>query len=305
MAIPTTRTNETAKIFIDIEKCTGCGKCVSVCKDFSLKIENKKVVINEKPVFGCIGCGHCMAICPVDAITVDGRDISKNDLFQLPDKSIVSDYQELIDLYKSRRSIREFKNQAVEQEIIEKIIEAASYAPMGLPPTDVHLLVLDSKKKVNDFSKDFCNFLIEMKWFFSNWFLNLMRPFWGKETHKLFKGFLQPMFRIFTEGFNEGNDYVLYDAPLVIYFYGSPYSDPADPIVAATYAMLAGESLGLGNVMLGAVHPLIQNGSKAKKFRQKHGIKYQSREGLFVAFGYPDVKYHKGIKRRFADVSYL
>ena len=41
----------------------------------------------------------------------------------------------------------------------------------------------------------------------------------------------------------EGVNLVNYDAPLAMYFYGSPYSDPADPIVAATVAMYAGESL--------------------------------------------------------------
>ncbi|MCE1201819.1 MAG: hypothetical protein LWX09_06935 [Bacteroidia bacterium] len=87
----------------------------------------------------------------------------------------------------------------------------------------------------------------------------------------------------------------------MMYFYGSPYTDPADPIVAATYAMIAGESLGLGSCMLGAVHPFIQNGPKAAAFRKKHHIKYKSREGIFVAFGYPSVKYAKGLKRSFAS----
>jgi nitroreductase len=101
----------------------------------------------------------------------------------------------------------------------------------------------------------------------------------------------------------KGENVVTYDAPLVMYFYGSPYTDPADPIVAATYAMIAGESMGLGTCMLGAIHPLIQYGGKARKFRKQYGIKYASREGLFVIFGYPSVKYNKGIKRTFASVT--
>jgi hypothetical protein len=99
----------------------------------------------------------------------------------------------------------------------------------------------------------------------------------------------------------KGNNLVNYDAPLAMYFYGSPYTDPADPIVAATYAMIAGESLGLGTCMLGAIHPFIQSGGKAKKFREAHGIKYPSREGVFVIFGHPAVKYKKGIRRTFAS----
>ncbi len=98
---------------------------------------------------------------------------------------------------------------------------------------------------------------------------------------------------------------ITYDAPLAIYFYGSPYCEPADPIVAATTAMYAGESLGLGTCMLGGIHPLIQFGSKAGKFREKYGIKYKSREGLFVIFGYPSVDYRKGIRRTFASTTVL
>ena len=94
-----------------------------------------------------------------------------------------------------------------------------------------------------------------------------------------------------------------YDAPLSIYFYGSPYTDPVDPIIAATTAMYAAESLGLGACMLGAIHPFIQYGGKAKKFRKKYEIKYPSREGIFVIFGYPAVVYKNGLKRTFASVT--
>jgi nitroreductase len=141
-----------------------------------------------------------------------------------------------------------------------------------------------------------------MKWFVSGWFLALMRPFWGKATDEMFKGFIRPLFKIYPGKMRENINVVNYDAPLAIYFYGSPYTDPADPIIAASYAMIAAESLGLASCMLGAVHPLIQNGSKARKFREKYNIKYTSREGLIVAFGYPTVHFKKGIRRSFADV---
>jgi hypothetical protein len=55
--------------------------------------------------------------------------------------------------------------------------------------------------------------------------------------------------------------------------------------------------------MLGAIHPLIQYRKKAKALREKYGIKCTSREGLFVIFGHPAVKYHKGVRRTFASVT--
>jgi len=175
---------------------------------------------------------------------------------------------------------------------------------MGLPPSDVHVLVLDNKEKVRAFAEDFCAYLDGLKWFVSGWFLALMRPFWGKANDELFRGFVKPCLDIYTGYMKKGINVVNYDAPVALYFYGSPYTDPADPLVAATYAMLAAESFGLGTCMLGAVHPLIQNGGAARKFREKHGIRYKSREGVFVILGYPSVKYSKTINRTFAAVDW-
>ena len=305
MAIPTSRAKEAAEIRIDSEKCNGCGLCVTVCKDFSLEIENKKVQLSNTSVFGCIACGHCMAICPTGAIKIEGRTLSPNQLFDLPTKESAATYEQQLSLLQRRRSVREFQDRNVEPEVIEKILAAARTAPMGLPPSDVNVLILDSKEKNRAFVKDFCDYMNGMRWFVSGWFLALMRPFWGKANDEMFRGFVRPVFDIFPGYMNKGINVVTYDAPLTMYFYGSPFTDPADPIVAATYAMIAGESLGLGTCMLGAMHPLIQNGGKAKKFREKHGIKYASREGLFVIFGYPAVKYRKGIERTFASVTTL
>ncbi|MEZ4526315.1 MAG: nitroreductase family protein [Desulfobacterales bacterium] len=301
VAIPTSRTRVRAEIEINEEKCTGCGLCVSVCKDFSLKIENKKVRISDNPFFGCIGCGHCMAICPSDAIKVFGRALSPDDLFDLPDKEKTATYEQLLFLLQRRRSIREFSDKPVDNDMIKKILDAAQTSPMGVPPSDVNVLILDNKYKVRAFAKDFCDYLEGMKWFVSDWFLFLMRPFWGKANNELFINFVKPLFRIYTENMKNGANLVNYDAPLAMYFYGSPYCDPADPVVAATYAMITAETLGLGTCMLGGIHPLIQSGKKAKLFRKMQGIKYASREGLFVIFGYPLVKYKKGIRRTFAS----
>ena len=302
MAIPTSRTKVRAEIRINANNCTGCGLCVSVCKDFGIEIANDKVKVNNYPIFGCIGCGHCMAICPSGAIEIFGRTLSPDDLFDLPDKVNTATYEDLQFFLQRRRSIREFKETPVDNDLIKKILDTAQTAPMGLPPSDVNVFVLNSKDKVRAFAEDFCFYLESMKWLVSDWFLLLVRPFWGKANDEIFRNFIKPMLHIFTENMRNGINLVTYDAPLAMYFYGSPYTDPADPIVAATYAMIAAETLGLGTCMIGSVHPFIQKGKKAKEFRKKQGIKFASQEGLFVIFGYPQVKYNKGIRRTFASI---
>jgi NAD-dependent dihydropyrimidine dehydrogenase PreA subunit/nitroreductase len=303
MSIPTSRTKESAEVRIDTAKCNGCGTCVEVCLAFTLTIENKKAKVIGSSFSGCYGCGHCMAVCPQSAIAIYGRTLSPDDMFDIPTAESTSNYNQLLALLQRRRSIRKFSDRKVEPEIIEKILEAAKTSPMGIPPSDINVLIFDSKEKNHEFAVDFCGYLKEIKWFVSGWFMTLMRPFWGKTTDELFRKFVRPAFDVYMGEMKKGVNVLTYDAPLAIYFYGSPYVDPADPIVAATTAMYAAEALGLGTCMLGAIHPLIQYGSKAKKFRNKYGIKYKSREGIFVVFGYPSIKYQKALKRSFASIT--
>jgi len=303
MAIPTSRTKEPGVITVDAAKCTGCGKCVAVCGDLSLELADGICRPSGHGIFECIGCGQCMAVCPEDAIEVHGRFISPGDLFPLRAKEISASYEALMGLLYRRRSIRKYKNLAVEPSLIDKVLEAAKTAPMGLPPSDVSVIVFDSKEKVRAFAEDFCRYLEKIKWLSSRWFLALMKPFWGKETDELFRNFMRPLIDKYLSEMKRGENVVNYDAPVALYFYGSPYSDPGDPLIAATYAMIAAESLGLGTCMLGAVHPFIQNGRAAKKFREKQGIRCKSREGIFLIMGYPKAEFLKGIRRTFVSVN--
>ncbi len=303
MAIPTSRTKEPGVITVDAARCAGCGKCVAVCSDLSLELADGICRPSGHGIFECIGCGQCMAVCPEDAIEVHGRFLSPGDLFPLQSKEISASYEALMGLLYRRRSIRKYKNLAVEPSLIDKVLEAAKTAPMGLPPSDVSVKVFDSKEKVRAFAEDFCRYLEKIKWISSRWFLALMKPFWGKETDELFRNFMRPLIDKYLSEMKRGENVVNYDAPVALYFYGSPYSDPGDPLIAATYAMIAAESLGLGTCMLGAVHPFIQNGRAAKKFREKHGIRCKSREGIFLIMGYPKAEFLKGIRRTFVSVN--
>lgn len=302
MAIPTSRTSVAARIQLDPEHCNGCGLCVSVCKDFALRLEQGHVALSGNPIFGCIGCGHCMAICPHGAIAISGRTLSPDDLFALPPRETATTYAPLLALLQRRRSIREFQDRPVAPELIAQILDAARTAPMGIPPSDVQVLVFDSRAKLDAFARDFCDYLEGMRWLVSEWTLRLLRPFWGKANDALFRGFVRPLIALYTSQMDAGVNLVTYEAPAALYFYGTDYCDPADPIVAATYAMLAAESLGLGTCMLGGIHPLIQSGRKARAFRAAHGIRSASREGLFVILGHPRVRYSQGVRRTFAAV---
>ncbi|MFH0888166.1 MAG: nitroreductase family protein [Planctomycetota bacterium] len=300
MTVRTSRTNENARIIIDYSKCKASGLCAVACKDVGLSIKNGKLTINENPVLGCLGCGQCAAICPNEAIHIEGRTLSKSDFIKMPAKENMPGYEQLNSLMLGRRSVRDFKPKEVEDNLIDKIINSASTAPMGIPPSDVKVLVLKGKAKVREFSFDFLDYVKSMRWFFSPVMLMLMRPFIGRDNYEAFRTFIKPLLDTLIEKREKGEDWLLYDAPLAMYFYSAQFADPADPYIAATYAMLVAESLGLGSCMIGSVAPFLKKGGT--KLKKKYGLNPKSNDGIVVIFGYPNVKYHRAIKRTFAGI---
>lgn len=302
MSLITNRARENAIVKIDYLKCNHCALCVNVCKDLTLLVKDEKVVINSEPLFGCMGCGQCVAICPIDAITVVGRTLTMEDFVDLPRKEDRADYSKLYSLLLSRRSVRDFKDKEIPLEIINKIMDCSSTAPMGIPPSDVEVLVINGKDKVKKFSDNVIDYFAKTRMIFNKHTLWLMRPFMKKSDYEVFKTFLIPMIIFFVMKKAKGEDWLFYRAPLAMYFYNSSYSDPADAYIAATYAMLAGESLGLGSCMIGSISPFLEH--SGKKIKAKYGINKNSRQGIFVIFGYPKYKYQKAIKRTFGKVIY-
>jgi nitroreductase len=74
----------------------------------------------------------------------------------------------------------------------------------------------------------------------------------------------------------------------------------ADCHIAATYAMLAAESLGLGSCMLGTTEAL----GRVKSFKSKYGIPPKNKIGLGLALGYSAETFQRGVRRRLASVAF-
>ena len=301
MSLSNSRVSGYAEVLIDYEHCTVCGACVDVCKGYPLYIQDHQLKVDQTRGFGCIACGACAAVCPTDAIRISGRDLMPEDVFPVPAKNKRTDYESFRNLLLARRSTRNFKDDEIDPEDIEKILDAASTSPMGLPPSDIGVLVFDTRRSVRDLRDFALKEMLSWRWLFSPVITSLLSPFMGKENAVMFRDFIGPALSDYEHKDAEGIDWFFYDAPLAIYFYGTAFNDPADTYIPATLAMLAGESLGLGTCMLGFPGFVFQY---SKKLKEKYGLPKKIQPGLVVIFGHPKYRNRNAIKRRFREVKH-
>jgi nitroreductase/NAD-dependent dihydropyrimidine dehydrogenase PreA subunit len=283
---------------IDNEKCTHCGLCTSICAGEYLVLANNSIKINENSLFGCVQCGNCMMMCPNNAIKVRGEGVSENDIIPLNDN--LPDFDAVNSLFLKRRSIRKFKNQEIPQEIINKILEAASTAPISIPPSETKILVINGFDKVQELADELVIRFDKVKKVMNPVVLSLFRPFMGENKHKVFKEFVLPLLKTLSTERKKGNDILFYNAPAVLLFYGTSMNlDKEDQIIASTYASIAAEAMGLGTCIIGSVVPGFDD-----KLKKKYGILKDEPLGTAFILGYPDQKFNKGIKRKFNAVRY-
>lgn len=288
-------------ILVDKNKCIKCGACVNLCSTYLKFCENgypcARTNDDEENLFGCLQCGNCMMICPKDAIEVVGEDIDKSHLRKI---GRVADYELLNNLLLKRRSCRKFKPEDVSKEDLDKIISSAATAAVSIPPSEVKVLIIQGREKVqtlaDEILKGFGDFL-KMK----PLFLFFTRLFGKKMDYKMFKDFVFPLGKTMIEYRKKGEDILFYDAPCVVLFYGTELTDKEDIIIAATQATLAAESLGLGTCIIGSLSAVFENNCKLRK---KYGILKTDKMGMGFVVGHPEIKFPKGFQRNFKEVRY-
>ena len=299
MPLRTGRAYDPAVPLIDLEKCTLCGLCARVCPGGVLEQESDRVVVHQERMFGCIGCGHCATVCPSKAILVSGRDLEPGDVFDLAPAGARATHPQLLGLLQARRSVRHFSPKDVDREDVERILEAAATAPMGLPPTDVEVLVVHGRDRLRALAAEMIPALDRMCRIMRPPLFWLYRPFLNTITAEAFRGFLVPVVDLYVREWAQGRDALFYDAPLGLYFHAASFADAADPMIAATYAMLAAESLGLGSCMLGFPGHALK---RDRALGRKYGVPPQNHLGVFLVVGHPAVRHQRGVRRRFSRV---
>ncbi|MFR5876579.1 MAG: nitroreductase family protein [Eubacterium sp.] len=253
-------------ISINNDRCLGCSLCIKDCPTGALYLDNNKAVPRNS---GCIECGHCFAICPVNAVSMNGYDMNGcNEIGSMTDINS----EKLLLAMKSRRTIRHFKADPVEQEKLDMILEAGRYSPTAANSQNVAYTVLGSKQREIE---DKC--------------ISLFRS-----GQKLASPFVEVVKNVHID-----DNFFFKGAPLVIVVSGK---DDVNAGLASSYMELAAESMGLGVLYSGffvvcsKLNPKIKSILKLPK-----GHKVVS----CMIIGYPNVEYKRIAPRKPLNVKIL
>lgn len=253
------------EILINKEKCIGCSMCVNDCVAHNIKLENKKAttITND-----CIMCGHCVAVCPKEAVSISGYE--KVEASKNPNTTL--NPEDVMNVIKFRRTIRQFEEKEISKEIIEQILEAGRFTHTAKNMQDVSYIVLDKKKSEIE---------------------SLAVHFFRKI--KKFAGLFSSMVRR-----NEvGDNFFFFKAPIVIVIVAQSGINGA---LAAQNMEFVAEANGLGVLFSGFFTMAANMSSKIKKALD---IPKGKKAITTLILGYPKVKYHRFAQREKLDVKYM
>ena len=122
-------------IKIDKEKCTQCGLCINDCVAQCIAADEDGFPA-MKYSQRCISCQHCFCICPTGALSFSGKNPADSD--KISDKNILS-------LIKSRRSIRQYKEEELSEDELQKIKNMLPYIPTGCNSHKLHFSIVEKR----------------------------------------------------------------------------------------------------------------------------------------------------------------
>lgn len=261
-----------AFLTVDEKRCRGCGACVAVCPLRIISLDGKTrrpFAVAEREGL-CINCGHCVAVCPHAALSLTSMPVSACEELA-PDWKIPP--EKLIPFLKARRSIRAYQDRPVEAETVERLIDAARYAPSGINRQPVSWAAIGERGALRRLTEATVGWMRAL--------LAAGSPLAGSLR---FDGIVR--------GWESGCDPVLRGAPQLIIACGLA-DDPTAPqagTIALTYLELAAVSCGLGACWAGYIHMAINSDDAV---RQAAGISRRLVCLGALMLGYPAFSYHR------------
>lgn len=260
-------------IIVDKSKCVHCSLCISDCVSgcISFDDENFPKMSDEKR---CISCQHCLAICPTGALSFADKN---------PQNSKQTNYDDILGLIQSRRSVRQYENEEVSCETIKKLKEMLNYVPTGCNNHSLHFSVVE-KKAAMDIIRDKVNEMV-----LKTMSYKLLSPVMNK-------------FSRYKNAFLNGEDVIFRGAPHMIVA-SSPISAPCanvDPVIALSYFELYAQHLGLGTCWCGFAQACLKFFPEVCEMLE---IPSGYKPVYVMLFGIPRVKYQRIIQPETYSIS--
>lgn len=249
-------------IQVNDAKCVGCGICQSDCPAGNIMVVKRQAVLKSQD---CVKCGHCVAVCPKAAVSITGFECPPVEI----DKPTRLDPSILLAAIRNRRSIRQFKNQPVTDDLITQVIEAGRLTPSGKNAQDVSYIVLHEQ--------------IEK---FETIAVRLFRK--AMPLAKL----VSPIARN-TE---IDPDFFFKKAPIAIMLIAK---DKVNGALAASNMALMAEAFGLG-VLYSGFFTMAANLSLS--MRRQLGLKHGDKVITTLVLGYASVRYYRTAQKESAKV---
>ena len=287
------------EITIDTDVCKKDGICALVCPK-GIFVQREKLTIPELVAEEtCIACGHCVAVCPQNAVQHAEFPATTTRAIQFEQLPTTD---QVLELLKSRRSIRAFRDKPLAKDILETIIDGARFAPSGHNSQSTEYLVVQDRAVLNQVSAVAIEYLkFEIKRF-SNPIFRTMALLADRESaesglHEI------PGFKEMIRLFKSGADPILNAAPVLLAFH-APRTDwygDVNSQLALQNASLVAHSLGIGHFYTGwVIAPCRAPMAKAWNRRIPNLLDIPPDNNLYgaLALGYPVPRFKNMIERK-------
>jgi nitroreductase/NAD-dependent dihydropyrimidine dehydrogenase PreA subunit len=287
----------------DADLCIKCGTCVLTCYA-SVHVQESKDSIPEviNPGF-CISDGYCVAICPKNAIVhsefLEGY-VKPVDTENMPSS------EEVLELLRTRRSIRVFKDKPVERQLIEGIIEAARFAPSQDNSQTTEFIVVQDKELLENIVQAAGNFCADSLAKLRNPLMRRILPIVMRVPAQVVTEKLMPEMEYIVAEIQRGRDPIfLHNAPLLILFHAEerPMSSvDINTSLALHNAALMAYSQGLGSFYAGFLAEVFRRDKSIQQL-----VKLPANHKVYGALpiGYPRFKFKKWPERRAPRITWL
>lgn len=272
---------------VNTDKCIGCTLCKQDCIVNDIVMINGKSHVKNKT---CVKCGHCIAVCPVRAISCDDeKDYSMNEVkeYNIEEFSINPDV--LMNFMKFRRSVRLFSKKDIEEEKIDKIIEAGKFTQTSGNFQDVSYVVV--KDKIQVLRKMVLQTLNSQA-------DHLLYDKATPSQIRMYANMWKDMYKNFVED-PDGEDKLFSKAPLLIVIKSNNIVNGA---LAASKMELMINALGLGTYFSGFLSRAVNFNPEIGKFLQ---IGDSEELVACMVIGYPKVHYKRTVPRKDVNITRL